>query len=99
MQDELPRKNKTLLAVALAQGTRVAAWACSAGVPKRTALRWAREPGVRAKVNACRRRAIDRAVGQMVKRSAWAADRIAKLGQNAESESVRLPRCERCCLT
>jgi len=59
-------------------------------MPKRTAYRWASEPRVRAWVQDWRRRAVDRAVGQMAMHSTWAADRIVKLGESAESESVRL---------
>jgi hypothetical protein len=59
-------------------------------VPKRTAYRWASEPEVLATAESCRRRALDRAVGVMARRATWAAGQIAKLGKDAESESVKL---------
>src|SRR4029077_17817283 len=68
----------------------VAAWALANEVPKRTAYRWASEPEVRAAIESCRRRALDRAVGGMAKRATWAAGQIAKLGKDAASESVKV---------
>ena len=85
-----PRSPKTQLAIAIAQGDNAAKWASKNSVPRRTAQRWAREPGVRAAVERTRRRAIDRAVGLMSKRASWAAERIVKLGESAASESVKL---------
>ena len=41
-------------------------------------------------VESCRRRTIDRAVGQMKKNRIWAAEGIIKLANDAESEEVRL---------
>jgi hypothetical protein len=90
MTEELPQKKKTQLALALAQGATVAAWSRANEVPTRTAYRWASEPQVRATVESCRRRAVDRAVGVMARRATWAARQIAQLGKDAESESVKL---------
>ena len=81
---------KFQFAIALAQGASIAGWADLNGVPKRTAYRWAKDPKIRAEVESCRLRAIDRAIGRMSKRVTWAADGIARLAKNAESESVRL---------
>jgi uncharacterized small protein (DUF1192 family) len=81
---------KSSLASALADGQSCAAWSTANGVKERTAQRWAAEPEVRAEVNLIRRSAIDRAVGKMVKRFAWATDEIARLAKRAKSESVRL---------
>jgi hypothetical protein len=88
--DELPQKKKTQLALAIAQGVSVATWARGNEVPKRTAYRWASEPAVRATVESCRRRALDRAVGRMARRATWAVDQIVDLGANARSETVKL---------
>jgi hypothetical protein len=88
--EELPQKKKTQLALALAQGVSVAAWARGKRVPKRTAYRWASEPKVRATVDSCRRRALDQAIGRMARRATWAVDQIVTLGENAQSESVKL---------
>jgi len=71
---ERPRSRKTELALALANGTSVTAWARGNQVPKRTASRWAREPEVRAAVESCRRRAVDRAIGRMGRRVTLATD-------------------------
>ena len=90
MIEELPEGKKTQLAVAVAQGISVAAWARTNEVPRATAYRWAIEPEVRRAVEACRRRIVDQAVGKMTKKSNWAVDRIVKLADIAESESVRL---------
>jgi hypothetical protein len=90
MSEDRPRSRKTVLALAIASGTSVTAWARANEVPKRTAYRWASEPKVRAAVESCRRRAMDRAIGRLARRVTWATDGIAKLAQGAESESVRL---------
>jgi len=88
--EELPQKQKTQLALALAQGVTVAAWARGNRVPRRTAYRWAADPNVRATAESCRRHALDRAVGRMATRATWAVDQIVALGASAESESVKL---------
>jgi hypothetical protein len=87
---ENAQSRKTQLALAIAHGTSVAAWARKNNVPRRTANRWASEPKVRAAVESCRHRALDRAVGRMAKSVTSAADGIAKLAKDAVSESVRL---------
>ena len=81
---------KTQLALALAQGVSVAMWSRANDVPKRTAYRWAADPKVRKVVEACRRRAIDRAVGQMTRHATWVVGGMTKLANNAASESARL---------
>jgi hypothetical protein len=90
MAEEPRQQSKLQLAVALAQGSSISAWARANDVAKETARRWAREPEVRAEIEAFRRRAIDRAVGVFAKRAGWAANGICKLAGGAESESVRL---------
>ena len=45
---------------------------------------------VRKKVESCRRRTMDQAIGRMTKHSTWAADGIAAIARDAESDSVRL---------
>jgi hypothetical protein len=90
MPEEPRLSKKSKLAIAIAQGTSVASWARQNDVPKRTAYRWAADPKVRTAAEACRRRTIDRAVGRMTRRATWAADGIATLAKEAESESVRL---------
>jgi len=90
MTGELLPKKKTRLALAAAQGASVAAWARANGVPLETAHKWASEPEVRATVESCRRRALDRAIGRLAKRASWAADQIAKLGEKPNSQPLKL---------
>jgi hypothetical protein len=89
-EDEIPLSQHDRLAMAVAQGKSITAWARQNGVPRRTAQRWAAEPDVRRQVEDWRRRILDRALGYMAGRSMWAARGIAKLGAAAESESVQL---------
>jgi hypothetical protein len=89
MAEETRESNKIQLAVALAQGSSISAWARANNVAKETARRWAREPEVRAEIEALRRDAIDRAVSVFARRAGWAANGICKLASRAESESVK----------
>ena len=90
MSGEHRQSKKTHLALALAQGRSVTTWARANDVPRRTAYRWAGERAVRSAAESYRRRAVDRAIGRLARRATWAADTIAKLAKDAESESVRL---------
>jgi hypothetical protein len=90
MGDEPQEKLKSQFALAVAQGVSVAAWARSNGVPRGTAFNWANDPAVRKMVEACRRRTIDRAVGQMKKNRNWAVEGIIKIAKDAECDDVRL---------
>ncbi len=90
MGDETQRGTKAQLAVALAQGRSITAWARDNNVPRPTVYRWAKEPEVRKAMQACRHRMLDRAVGMMVKRVPWAVPKLVVLAADAESESVRL---------
>jgi hypothetical protein len=84
------RDQKADLALAIATGRTVKAWATAHDVPVRTAYTWARSPEVRRRVRRIRRRAIDRAVGRLSRHAAAAAGRIAKLARDAQSEAIRL---------
>jgi hypothetical protein len=90
MSHEHIEVSKKQLAVALAQGKSVQAWAKERKVPSSTARRWAKEREVREEAEACRRRALDRAVDQLARLAPWAVAGIAELAESAESESVRL---------
>jgi hypothetical protein len=81
---------KSKLAAAIAEGKSSAEWAGANRVAERTAQRWASEPLVRSEVESVRRGALDRAVGRMSQRVAWATEQIATLAETAKSESVRL---------
>ena len=82
------RKNKLVAAIAV--GKPIAVWARENKVSRRTAYRWAKDPKVKAAVDARRRKAVDHSVGVLNARLVRAANAIADLGECAESESVRL---------
>jgi hypothetical protein len=81
---------KDALALAIARGQSVIAWARKNGVPERTAFRWASDPQVRKSSETWRRNALSQAIGRMARRASAAADGIERLAKGAESESVRL---------
>ena len=83
------RDQKAALALAIAAGGTVRAWAKQHDVPERTAYTWARSPEVQKQVRRIRRRAIDRAIGRLSQHAAAAADQIARLAKDALSEAVR----------
>jgi hypothetical protein len=90
MPEDVRKNHKNQLALAIARGQSIAAWAKKNEVPRSTAFRSASDPKVRREVEASRRRALGRAIGQLASLSMKAADGITKLAQGAESESVQL---------
>lgn len=90
MEKEVRRHKKINLALAVAEGESIAAWARQNGVPERTAQRWAQDRNVRREVDACRRRALNQAIGRMTGMSMNAVDEIITLAKEADSESVQL---------
>jgi hypothetical protein len=90
MSGESRDSKMTHLALALAEGTSVSAWARANQVPVRTAFHWASDPKVRGLSQSVRRRAADHAAIQLSRRARWAAAEVAKLARDARSESVRL---------
>ena len=90
MSREALRSSKTQLALALAQGVSIKAWARANEVAASTAYRWARDPFVRKTVEMCRRRMIEDAIRRMIKQSAWAADGIGMLARVSNSETVKV---------
>jgi hypothetical protein len=90
MEKEVRRQKKIHLALAIAEGESIIAWAQENGVPERTAQRWAQDPKVRREVEACRRRALNEAIGRMTRISRNAVDGIVTLAKESESESVEL---------
>jgi hypothetical protein len=85
-----PKGAKAQLALAVARGLPVSAWARKNKVPRRTAFRWAQQPAVRVAIDSYRRRAIEQDVGRTASRPSWARDGITELAKSARSESVRL---------
>ena len=57
---------------------------------RRTAFYWAKDPKVRREVDACRRRALNQAIGRLTGMAMNAVEGIAHLAQEADSESVQL---------
>jgi hypothetical protein len=88
--EEFILSQKEQLALVVAQGKSIAAWARRNGVPASTAYFWTADPDFRRQVQLWRRRAVDRAMGVLAARTGRAVATIAKLGETAESEPVRL---------
>ena len=84
------RIKKNQLALAIARGESITAWARRNGVPLSTAFRWSQDPKVRSAVQAWRRRALDRTIGRMASLAMKATEGISRLAKGAESESVQL---------
>jgi hypothetical protein len=78
------------LALAIAAGRTVSAWAEQEKVPRRTAYRWSRDPEVRQLVQQIRRRAIDRAIGTLAKHASAAAEEIGRIATKGETDAVKL---------
>ena len=90
MPEEVRLDKKTSLALAIARGQSIDAWAKKNDVPRRTAFRWASDSQVRREVKATRRRALGRAIGLLSSVALKAANGIVTLAKEAESESVQL---------
>ena len=90
MVQDVRENHKNESALAVAEGESIAAWARQTGVSERTAQRWAQDRNVRREVDACRRRALNQAIGRLTGMTTKAADRISTLAQEADSESVQL---------
>jgi hypothetical protein len=90
MSEEIPLAKQDELAVAVAQGKSVAAWARRNDVPIATAYRWAKDPDLRRQAQDWRRRCLDRALGEMASHSRRAVRAMVQLSENADSDSVRL---------
>jgi hypothetical protein len=90
MQEDVRNDLKSKLALMIARGKTITAWASQNEVPLRTAYRWSRDPQVRGEVQEWRRYVLDLAIGRLARLSLKATDGIAKLGAGAESESVQL---------
>src|SRR4051794_17496948 len=59
MDKEVRHHKKITLALAIAEGESIIAWAQENGVPERTAFYWAQDPKVRREVEACRCRVVN----------------------------------------
>jgi hypothetical protein len=90
MSTEEPENKHESLAVAVAAGCSVAAWAKTNDVPRRTAYSWTEAPEFRARVSALRRQATDEAIGLLSAGARQAAMIMRLLLKDAESEAVKL---------
>jgi hypothetical protein len=81
---------KANLALAMAGGSTVKAWADAHGVPDRTARTWSNSPEVLEQVEAIRREIVHCTIGRLCNHATAAADEIARLVSEATSEAVRL---------
>jgi hypothetical protein len=90
MPEEVCLDKKTSLALAIARGQSIDAWAKKNEVPRSTAFRWASDPTVRREAEATRRRALGRAIGRLSSVAMKAANGIITLAKEADSESVQL---------
>jgi hypothetical protein len=91
MPDEQPNPDQQYqFALAMATGQKVSVWAKKNGVPIRTCYNWQKTKEYKLTVQQVRRRSVDRAVGHISRNLTKAADRIALLATEAESESVQL---------
>jgi hypothetical protein len=89
-EDSEVQDKKAELAMVMARGQSVRAWARKNEVPERTVYRWASEPEVRKAADRWRRAILDQAIGRMVRRARAAVAGIERLANDADSESVRL---------
>ena len=64
MQEDVRNDLKSQLALMIARGKTINAWASQNDVPLRTAYRWSREPQVRGEVQEWRRYVLDLAIGR-----------------------------------
>jgi hypothetical protein len=90
MQEDVRNDLKSHLALMIARGKTINAWARQNEVPLRTAYRWSRDPQVRGEVQEWRRFVLNPGAPGLARLSLKATDGIAKLGRGAESESVQL---------
>jgi division protein CdvB (Snf7/Vps24/ESCRT-III family) len=78
------------LALAIAAGRSIASWCRETGAPKRSAYRMAKTSECRQLVEEIRRRAVDRAIGELARHALKSAKQITRLATKAQSEAVQL---------
>src|SRR3954454_11754807 len=99
MQEDVRNDLKSQLALMIARGKTINAWASQNEVPLRTAYRWSRDPQVRGEVQQWRRYLLDLTIGRLARLSLKATDGIAKLGAGASPSRFSSGRGGRCCPT
>jgi hypothetical protein len=78
------------VALSVATGKAVAAWARANNIPVRTAYEWHRRPEFKRAVARYRRRFLDRALGLLAGQAVKAASEVGRLATKADNEGVRL---------
>jgi len=86
----MKKSNITALAMAIAGGRSIASWCQETGVSRRTGYRLSKAPECQRLADDIRRRAIDRAIGQLARHAAKAAAEISRLSSSSGSEAIRL---------
>jgi hypothetical protein len=87
------RQKREHLALHVASGGSVAAFARDQGIPRRTCYLWTKEAGFTSKVSGYRDRILDKLVGRLAKLGGKAVSGIGVLAAKSESESIRLAAC------
>jgi hypothetical protein len=90
MPGPYPRELHSKLALAIASGESVADWAKANGIVPRTAYDWARDPKLKRRVAAIRRKMLDQAIGLLAGGVANAAVILRQLSVEGDSESIKL---------
>jgi len=85
-----PKTLISSLALSVAAGKAVAAWARENKIPVRTAYEWHARPGFRRAVERYRRRYLDRTLGLLAKGAAESVAEEIRLAKEGEDEAIRL---------
>jgi hypothetical protein len=88
-----PRQKREHLALHVACGGSVAAFARDHEVPRRTAYLWTKEPGFAAKTAGYRDKILDKLVGRLAKLGGKAVSGIGVLAVKGESDAIKLAAC------
>jgi hypothetical protein len=81
------------LALSVAGGASVRAWAAAHGVPKNTCYNWTREPEFKDLVERIRCRATDRAIGELSRSLVTAVREMSRLARKCEHAPTKLAAC------
>jgi hypothetical protein len=87
------RQKREHLALHVACGGSVAAFAREQEIPRRTCYLWTKEPGFVSKTAGYRDKILDKLVGRLAKLGGKAVSGISVLASKSESESIRLAAC------
>jgi hypothetical protein len=85
-----PQSLKVNLALWVAGGGKVSAWCRARGIARPTAYKWYATDEFRGMVEEYRRRAVDRAIGQMARGLGKAVGKIVELIERGQTDGVKL---------